>query len=105
MDSLTLDASADRATDSAPPRLLNLADLRPGQAARVHRVRLPSDAVGHGHGQQLVLRLLEIGFVPGERVAVVALGPGGREPLAIRVAGALFALRRHEAEHVQVALC
>jgi ferrous iron transport protein A len=82
----------------------SLADLPRGQLAQVCEVRLPANAGRHGHDQRLVLRLLEIGFVPGEQVRVVALGPGGREPLAVRVAGALFALRRHEAEHVLVEL-
>ena len=48
------------------------------------------------------MRLLEIGFVEGEPVRVMAVGPGGREPLAVRVGGTMFALRRHEAEHVLV---
>ncbi len=84
----------------APP--LPLSQLKLGQRARVRELRLPSPS--HGHGEQLVLRLLEIGFVPGEAVRVMALGPGGREPLAVRVGGTMFALRRHEAEHVLVDL-
>ena len=74
--------------------------MRPGQRARVLRVALPPG--GHGHDQNLVLRLLEIGFVPDESVRVVATGPGGREPIAVRVGGTMFALRRHEAEHIHV---
>jgi ferrous iron transport protein A len=82
--------------------LISLATLRKGQSARVHEVRLP--AMGHGHDINLVLRLLEIGFVPGEVVRVVAMGPGGCEPIAVRVGATLFALRRHEAEHIRVEL-
>jgi ferrous iron transport protein A len=77
-----------------------LSQLRPGDRAIVSGLRLPEAA--HGHGRQLVLRLLEIGFVEGEPVRVVAVGPGGREPLAVRIGGTMFALRRHEAEHVLV---
>lgn len=77
-----------------------LSSLRPGEAGVVSGLRLPEDH--HGHGRQLVMRLLEIGFVEGEPVRVAAIGPGGREPLAVRIGGTMFALRRHEAEHVLV---
>jgi len=52
----------------------------------------------------LVLRLVELGFVPGERVCVVAVGRPGREPLAVRVGHTTFALRRHEASFIRVIL-
>lgn len=99
------DQASDIATvpdivDVAPPPV-SLATLRKGQSAQVLEVRLPK--LNHGHDINLVLRLLEIGFVPGERVRVVALGPGGAEPIAVRIGGTMFALRRHEAEHILVA--
>lgn len=50
----------------------------------------------------LMLRLLEIGFLPGERVRVVAHGFPGADPLAVRVGHTTFALRRHEAALVRV---
>ena len=52
--------------------------------------------------QELVLRLTEIGFVPGEVIAIVATGPMGREPLAVRVGHTTFALRRQEAQLIEV---
>ncbi|MFN3875043.1 MAG: ferrous iron transport protein A [Flavobacteriales bacterium] len=52
----------------------------------------------------LVLRLLELGFVPGERVHVVREGRPGREPLAVRLGHTTFALRRREAAFIQVNL-
>ncbi|WP_208511396.1 FeoA family protein [Variovorax paradoxus] len=52
--------------------------------------------------QDLLLRLAEIGFVPGERVRIVAMGMFGREPLAVRLGHTTFALRRHEAALIQV---
>jgi ferrous iron transport protein A len=79
---------------------LTLANLRPGERGRVRAVAMPDS--GHGHDEAIVIRLLELGFVPDEVVRVTALGPGGREPLAVQVGGTLFALRRHEAEHVRV---
>ena len=47
-------------------------------------------------------RLAELGFLPGERVAVLARGMPGGEPLAVRVGLSTFALRRAEADCVQV---
>ena len=84
----------------APDQALTLAGLRPGERGRVRAVVMPD--ASHAHDEGVVIRLLEIGFVPGEVVRVRALGPGGREPLAVQVGGTTFALRRHEAEHIQV---
>jgi ferrous iron transport protein A len=53
-------------------------------------------------GRELVLRLTEIGFVPGEAVRIVATGVPGREPLAVRLGHTTFALRRHEASLIRV---
>ena len=49
-----------------------------------------------------LLRLLEIGFAPGESVQVLARGAWGGDPLAVRVGHATFALRQQEAAMVQV---
>ena len=53
-------------------------------------------------GRELVLRLTEIGFIPGEAVRIVATGVPGREPLAVRLGHTTFALRRHEASLIRV---
>ena len=104
MPALDSSAAPTSAAAGAPPAEVHvpLSQLRPGERAVVSGLRLPEAAHGHGHGRQLVMRLLEIGFVEGEPVRVVAIGPGGREPLAVRIGGTMFALRRHEAEHVLV---
>jgi ferrous iron transport protein A len=47
-------------------------------------------------------RLGELGFLPGEPVQVQRRGPGGREPVAVRVGDSLFALRLAEARCVEV---
>ncbi len=50
----------------------------------------------------LLTRLRDLGFVPGAQCKVVArMWPGG-DPLAVRVGGSMFALRRAEASAVQV---
>lgn len=99
-------AHATQDTSIPADRGLTLASLRPGERGRVCDVALPSGSPAsrhpHGHDDGIVIRLLELGFVPDEIVRVTALGPGGREPIAVQVGGTLFALRRHEAEHVRV---
>lgn len=47
-------------------------------------------------------RLAEIGFLPGERVEIVARGGGRGGPIAVRVGSATFALRAHEAALLRV---
>jgi ferrous iron transport protein A len=51
---------------------------------------------------ELLLRLLEIGFLPGERVRVIARGFPAADPLAVRIGHTTFALRRHEAALIRV---
>ena len=75
----------------APGRCL--ADLPVGEAAAVAGV----DEAG-----SLSRRLLEIGFFPGARVEVVAVQWPGDDPLAVRVGGSTFALRRREARLVRL---
>jgi ferrous iron transport protein A len=52
--------------------------------------------------QELLLRLLEIGFLPGEQVRVIASGFPRHDPIAVRVGHTTFALRGHEAALVRV---
>ena len=77
---------------------LRLDQLPDRQWATVVDVARPQDE----DGRNLVLRLTEIGFVPGEAVRIVAHGMPGREPLAVRLGHTTFALRRHEAALIHV---
>lgn len=47
-------------------------------------------------------RLREIGFVHGERIEVLAVGPVASEPLLVQIGYTRFALRRSEAARVQL---
>jgi ferrous iron transport protein A len=47
-------------------------------------------------------RLLELGFINGETVRVVAKGLFASAPMAVRVGGTTFALRRFEAALISV---
>ena len=50
----------------------------------------------------MLRRLAELGFIAGEPVQVLRRGPGGRDPLAVRVGDTLFALRLAEARCIEV---
>ena len=92
-------AAAIAATTAATGPVMGLDQLAVNQPARV--VDLASS---EGEDESLLLRLMEIGFLPGESVRVVATGFPGPDPLAVRIGQATFALRRHEASQVLVKL-
>jgi Fe2+ transport system protein FeoA len=73
---------------------ISLTDLPANLAATITGVDGPDGTI--------VQRLHELGFLPGERVRVVAQGPIARDPLAVRVGDSTFALRRHEARCIHV---
>jgi ferrous iron transport protein A len=61
-----------------------------------------SAALGDETGATIVMRLIEIGFVAGEQVEVIGEARPGGDPIAVRVGGTCFALRRREASAVLV---
>jgi ferrous iron transport protein A len=76
---------------------MSLADLATGELARVVSVAgdtRDSPALGR--------RLAELGFLPGEKLRIVARGLMGREPIAVRIGTGTFALRLFEAECIRV---
>jgi len=77
---------------------MSLCELGRDISATVVRVSPPNGE----EDRELVLRLLEIGFVPGETLRIIAHGHPGREPIAVRLGGTTFALRRREAAYVRV---
>jgi ferrous iron transport protein A len=77
---------------------LRLADLAIGTEARVVSVSAP-DA---NTSVELGRRLAELGFLPGEKLRIVARGFLGREPIAVRIGTGTFALRLFEAACVRV---
>ncbi len=91
MDTAVLSQSIDTAVPTA------LSDLSPGVAATIVAVGSATEGVS-----QLELRLLELGFIAGERVEVVAEARPGRDPFVVRVGNSQFALRRCEAQNIWV---
>jgi ferrous iron transport protein A len=83
---------------ASPATPLRLSDLPNGAHATVQAVRAGDERAD----AQLLQRLGELGFLPGEPVQVLRRGPGGRDPIAVQVGETLFALRRVEAQCVEV---
>jgi ferrous iron transport protein A len=81
------------------PSSSRLSELPNGAHATVTGV---SPASGQAD-PQLLRRLGELGFLPGEPVQVLRRGPGGRDPIAVQIGESMFALRKVEAECVEVA--
>lgn len=84
----------DQASLCLLPISLDQAELAASYA--VHELIDPAD------GSDWSQRLEEIGFLPGERVSVMARGQPGNDPLAVRVGHSTFALRRAEAACIRV---
>jgi ferrous iron transport protein A len=60
--------------------------------------------VGTGANTMLERRLMELGFVAGERIEILTEARPGRDPFVVRVGTTTFALRRREVETVWVEL-
>lgn len=79
-------------------REFSLAELPVGVTATISSV----SSSNFESDPALIQRLVEIGFIPGEKVKVIAHGHPGRQPIAVRIGGTTFALRRFEADYVYV---
>jgi ferrous iron transport protein A len=60
--------------------------------------------VGLGANTTLERRLMELGFVTGERIEILTEARPGRDPFVVRIGTTTFALRRVEVETVWVEL-
>ena len=96
-------ATAARAPTVPTAGAVRLADLATGAAARVVAVSATDTAsADSGASAGLSRRLAELGFLPGERLRIVARGFLGREPIAVRIGTGTFALRLFEAACIRV---
>ncbi len=86
-----------RPTCSSPP-IMNLAEAPLKTTWRVLRIK-PTETA-----PERASHLQELGFLPGELVAVLARGFPGHDPLVVRVGLSTFALRRDEALSVLLEL-
>ena len=84
--------SATRNAVGTPLQMVPLSTLQPGDSARV------AEVTGSG---PISLRLQEMGIVPGVSIRVIKTAPFG-DPLEVRLLGYSLALRRSEAELIEV---
>lgn len=77
----------------------SLFDLPQGAKATVVGLHINED---NTQNHELLLRLLEIGFIEGEEVTVIAHSRFVAQPVAVRIGGATFALRAFEAQCILV---
>jgi ferrous iron transport protein A len=93
-----MDVTARPAGVALNPGTQSLSVLTPGATASVV-------SVGAGAGGSFTpveRRLIELGFVHGEHVEVIAQAMPGGDPFVVRVGTSTFALRRREVESVWV---
>ena len=83
---------------SLTPGTLSLSVLSPGAIASVVRVGAGAD----DRFTPIERRLIELGFVNGEHIEVIAQAMPGGDPFVVRVGTTTFALRRREVESVWV---
>lgn len=74
----------------------------PALAAGDHATVVSLEAASPEIGLPTLRRLGELGFLPGEPLQLLRRGPGGREPLAVRIGDTLIALRLLEAACIEV---
>jgi DtxR family Mn-dependent transcriptional regulator len=75
-------------------RAHTLAELQPGESGRVARIALTCAGAQRR-------RLLDLGVVPGTEITAVLRSAGG-DPVAYTIRGALIALRRQQAEWIEL---
>ncbi|HVT85705.1 MAG TPA: FeoA family protein [Chitinophagaceae bacterium] len=68
-----------------------LSELRPGQSAVIKKF----------NSNEIFLKLMEMGCLPGEKVVLEQIAPLG-DPVSISVAGYTLSLRLNEAEEIVV---
>jgi ferrous iron transport protein A len=105
-------ASRERRADvpEAEPRtMVQLTTLARNATGTVAGVRVAAPGVDFETDpavERMALRLIEIGFVQGTQLRVIAFGQPGDDPIGVRVGGrggvSTFALRRQEASCVWV---
>lgn len=71
--------------------ILKLSELRPGQHGVIKEFK----------NNQIFLKLMEMGCVPGEKIILEQIAPLG-DPISVKVAGYRLSLRLNEAENIFV---
>ena len=74
----------------------SLAMLEPGSQGRIEAFDFGEES------GSFFLRLLEVGFLPGENIEVLNVSPYGGDPISVRVKDAVYAIRKQEAGRIRV---
>ncbi|HZI52218.1 MAG TPA: ferrous iron transport protein A [Chitinophagaceae bacterium] len=72
---------------------MKLSQLRPGQEA----------IIGDFENSDILLKLMEMGCVPGEKIYLEQIAPLG-DPISVKISGYSLSLRLNEAEQINVIL-
>ena len=80
----------------APVHRLTLLDLKPGEWGTVLEVT---------HEAPFSRRLNELGFFAGSSVQCLHMAPFGGDPIAFRIRGSTFALRKQDAQKILIQKC
>ena len=73
--------------------IVRLSELKPGQEGIIKEF----------NSNDIFLKLMEMGCVPGERILMEQIAPLG-DPISVNVSGYHLSLRLNEAEHILVEL-
>ncbi len=71
--------------------IVRLSELKPGQEGIIKEF----------NSNDIFLKLMEMGCVPGERILMEQIAPLG-DPISVNVSGYHLSLRLNEAEHILV---
>jgi ferrous iron transport protein A len=71
--------------------VIKLSELKPGQEGVIKEF----------NSNEIFLKLMEMGCVPGEKVLMEQIAPLG-DPVSVHIAGYHLSLRLNEAEHILV---
>ena len=73
--------------------IIKLSELKPGQTGIIREF----------NSNEIFLKLMEMGCVPGEAILVEQVAPLG-DPISVSIAGYHLSLRINEADHILVEL-
>ena len=88
--------------DKSPAATIALAELRRGESGVVDGLNTAALGSSAEERDSMLSRLRDLGFIPGARCEVIARMWFGGDPVAVRIGGSTFALRRVEAAAVRV---
>jgi ferrous iron transport protein A len=86
------------------PAMIRLSELPTGHKAVIREFEqpaLPEEIISDRSGDDIHVKLMEMGCVPGETVSITKIAPLG-DPISIAVAGYNLSLRRTEAQYIWV---